>query len=177
MTHARDLRTVGVLAAAAWLAIGVVSPGSSSAPAQNPSRPQRSWSPFVEADFPFFSSVLDARKLGPGWPADNLTPRGLILNLGHNAWACFDTDLLRMSAMWIGNAVTPVSMSQGSYHVAGEKAPEGQGKLPQIAGTPWIANGIYPGWQIGEAPSLTDPRDPGPDPHEVGRGPIDPALG
>jgi Domain of unknown function (DUF6797) len=177
MTHARSLRTVGVLAVVGWLAGGLIAPGSSPAPVQSPPRSQPGWAPFVEPDFPFLSSVLDARKLGPGWPADNLTPRGLILNLGHDAWACFDTDLLRMSAMWIGNGVTPASMSQGSYHVAGEKAPEGQGKLPQIAGTPWIANGIYPGWQIGDAISFADPRDPGPDPQEVGRGPIDPALG
>ena len=121
--------------------------------------------------------MLDARALGPDWPADNLTPRGLILNLGHDAWACFDTDLLRVSAIWIGKAVTPVSMSQGSYHLFGEKAPEGQGTLPRIDGTPWVANGLYPGWQVGESVALTDPRAPGPDPKEVGRGPIDPALG
>ncbi len=104
------------------------------------------WSAFVETNFPFFSSVLDARNLGPGWPADNLTPRGLVLNLGHGCWACFDTDLLRVSAIWSDSAagVTPVSMSQGSYagHLAGVKAPPGQSKLPQISGTPWLANGV-----------------------------------
>ncbi len=54
--------------------------------------PQPQWGDFAERNFPFFSSVLDARKLGPGFPADNLTPRGLILNLGHDAWACFVVD-------------------------------------------------------------------------------------
>jgi Domain of unknown function (DUF6797) len=135
------------------------------------------WADFVEPDFPFFSSVLDARKLGPDWPADNLTPRGLVLNLGQGAWACFDTDLLRMAGLWSGSGVTPVSMSQGSYHLAGLKAPPGQGKLPRIAGKPWLANGIYPGWQLGDSISLADPREPGPDPKEVGRGPVDPKLG
>src|SRR5262245_12143381 len=43
---------------------------------------QRHWADFVETNFPFFSSVLDARDLGKDWPNDNLTPRGLILNLG-----------------------------------------------------------------------------------------------
>src|SRR5205809_7196438 len=72
------------------------------------------WSDFVETNFPFFSSVLDARKLGVGFPTNNLTPRGLILNLGQDCWACLDTDLLRVSAVWMGNGVTPASMSQGS---------------------------------------------------------------
>src|SRR5947209_6745102 len=90
------------------------------------------WAEFVETNFPFFSSVLDARKVGDDLPADNLTPRGLILNLGHDCWACFDTDLLRMSAIWTGQGVSPLSMSQISYHVAGAKATEGEVDLPRI---------------------------------------------
>ena len=142
-----------------------------------PKREPSPWADFVEQDFPFFSSALDARSLGTGWPTNNLTPRGLILNLGHGAWACFDTDLLRVSAIWTGAGVSPVGMAQGSYHVAGVKALEGQTRLPQIVGTPWLVNGIYPGWQIGREVSLTDPREPGPNANEVGRGPLDPALG
>ncbi|MSU37293.1 MAG: c-type cytochrome [Pedosphaera sp.] len=131
---------------------------------------QSAWAEYVEADFPFFSSVLDARTLGTGVLSNNITPRGILLNLGHGCWACFDTDLLRMSALWTGQGVTPVSMSQCSYHVAGAKAPEGQEDLPKPLGTPWLANGIYPGWQMGEIFSLNDPRESGPDPREVGRG-------
>jgi mono/diheme cytochrome c family protein len=138
-------------------------------------RSRTAWAEVVESNFPFFSSVVDARKLGS--PADNLTPRGIVLNLGNECWACFDTDLLRMSAVWNGKSVSPVSMSQISYHSAGAKAPEGQLKLPQIQGTPWMLNGIYPGWQAGERFSLTDPRDPGPDKNEVGRGPLTPSAG
>lgn len=138
------------------------------------------WASFVETNFPFFSSVVDARKLGSGWPTNNLTPRGLILDLGHGCWACFDTDLLRIAAIWsepMEVPLTPVSMSQGSYHTAGVKASEGQSKLPTPVGKVWMANGIYPGWQTGPTISLIDPRTPGPDPSEVGRGPIDPSLG
>jgi len=134
--------------------------------------PEVLWGDFVETNFPFVSSVLDARRADAGSPTDNLTPRGIILNLGNDCWACFDTDLLRMSAIWTGKGVSPVSMAQGSYHSPGEKAPEGQEKLPQILGTTWLSNGIYPGWQVGEQLSLVDPREPGPDPKEVGRGPI-----
>lgn len=139
--------------------------------------PKSPWNDFVEPDFPFFSSVLDARKLGEGWPTNNLTPRGLILNLGNDCWACFDTDLLRVSAIWAGKDVTPVAMSYGSYHLAGYKVPEGQGKLPGINGTPWLANGLYPGWQTGEAVSLQDPRAAAPDEKEAGRGPLDAKQG
>src|SRR5438132_13765071 len=135
------------------------------------------WADFVETNFPFSSSVLDARKLGDGLPADNLTPRGIVLNLGNECWACFDTDLLRVSAIWMGQGVTAVSMSRISYHIPGAKATEGQKDLPTIIGTPWLANGIYPGWQTGETISLTDPREPCPDPAEVGRGPLSPVGG
>jgi glucose/arabinose dehydrogenase/cytochrome c2 len=135
------------------------------------------WGDFVETNFPFFSSVFDGRTLGGGLPAGNLTPRGIILNLGSGCWACFDTDLLRMSAVWTGRPLTPVSMSQISYHSPGTKAVEGQEILPQPMGTPWLATGIYPGWQAASSLTLTDPREPGPDQREVGRGPLPPALG
>lgn len=135
------------------------------------------WGDFVEKDFPFFSSVLEARKIGEGWPTNNLTPRGLILNLGHDCWACFDTDLLRVSAIWQGADVTPVAMSYGSYNRTGYKIPEGQKILPEPNGKVWLANGIYPGWQTGDTVSFADPRPPAPDIKEIGRGPIDPKLG
>ena len=140
----------------------------------------RRWGAFVETNFPFFSSVFDARAPGSGWPTNNLTPRGLILNLGHGCWACFDTDLLRIAAIWsepTAVPLTPVSMSQGSYHTAGLKASEGQSKLPSPVGKVWLVNGSQPGWQPGRTFSLNDPRAPGPDAREVGRGPIDPKQG
>ena len=151
-----------------WVSV-IMSPAAE--PSANP--PERAaWADFVETNFPFFSSVLDARKPSHEWPADNLTPRGIILNLGSDCWACFDTDLLRMSAVWVGRGISPVSMAQGSYHSPGTKAPEGQNSLPQIVGTAWLMNGIYPGWQAGEQFSLTDPREAAPDKREVGRGPL-----
>lgn len=137
---------------------------------------QSPWGDFVEKDFPFFSSVLDARDVGEGFPKDNLTPRGLILNLGHNIWACFDTDLLRIACIWEGEPgkppVTPAALAPGSYHVAGQKTKDGQDDLPKPIGKVWLANGIYPGWQVGEKPSFSDPREPAPSVEEVGRGGI-----
>jgi hypothetical protein len=176
MTLSRAL-LAPLAAAAALLSIQAESwvgaqqaPGSATSPR---------WGPVVEADAPFFSAVLDARGLGEGWPADNLTPRGLVLNLGHGYWACFDVDLLRVAAIWSGAGVTPVGMAQGSYETAGTKAPEGQRTLPTIAGSAWLANGLYPGWQAGRSVdiSLSDPRSSGSDPREPGRGPVDPAAG
>ena len=82
-----------------------------------------------------------------------------------------------MAAIWTGQGVSPVSMSQISYHSPGTKAIEGQENLTRIEGTAWLANGIYPGWQASEQFSLTDPREPGPDPREIGRGPISPSAG
>ncbi len=134
------------------------------------------WGDFVEKDFPFFSSVLDCRDLGEGFPKDNLTPRGLILNLGHNLWACFDTDLLRIACIWEGEEgkppVTPEALAPGSYHVAGQKTKDGQDFLPKPVGKVWLANGIYPGFQNSEDPTLSDPRSAGPSKVEVGKGPI-----
>jgi cytochrome c2 len=135
------------------------------------------WADWVEPDFPFFSSVLDCRDLGEGFPKDNLTPRGLILNLGHNLWACFDTDLLRIACIWESEPGKPPisadALAPGSYHIAGQKTKDGQENLPKPLGKVWLANGIYPGWQVGEKPSFTDPREPAPSEVEVGRGPVE----
>ena len=129
---------------------------------------------FVENDFPFFSTTLDARDLGEGFPKDNLTPRGLILNLGHNLWACFDVDLLRISCLWEGEEgkppITLVALAPRSYKDPGQKTKDGQDDLPKPVGKVWLANGIYPGWQVGTKATLTDPREPGPSKNEVGRG-------
>jgi len=132
---------------------------------------------WVEPDFPFFSSVVDARKAGAGLPGNNLTPRGIILNLGRDCWACFDPDLLRVSAIWRGRGVTPTALAPGSYHDLSKKTPGGQVGLPVPDGKLWLANGIYPGWQVGEQISLDDPREPAPSPEEIGRGPIPEPMG
>ena len=126
-----------------------------AAPAADPSA-----TPWVEAAFPFFSSVVDARKAGPGLPEDNLTPRGLVLNLGQGCWVCFDPDLLRVAAVWRGAGVTPTALAPGSYHDISRKTPGGQAGLPTPSGSVWVAAGIYPGWQAGDVLSLDDPREP-----------------
>jgi glucose/arabinose dehydrogenase/mono/diheme cytochrome c family protein len=139
------------------------------------------WADWVEPQFPFFSSILDARKAGDGFPTNNLTPRGLVLNLGHDLWACFDTDLLRVAAIWQGKPgqppVTPNALAPKSYHLSGGKTPGGQFPAPEPVGKVWLANGIHPGWQTGGKLSLDDPREPAPSPEEVGRGPLPEEMG
>jgi cytochrome c2 len=163
------------------LSAGLLGAGaglSGSARGQEPTG-IRPWASFVEPGFPFYSSELDVRKAGAFSAADNLTPRGLILPLGHGIQACFDLDLLRVSAVWTGEGVTPVSMAQISYQKWDDKSDVGEGDkaLPRPIGHVWLANGIYPGWQLGPKPIPGDPRAPAPSPEEVGRGPVDPSLG
>ena len=136
------------------------------------------WAGWVEPDYPFFSSIIDARESSFGTIThNNLTPRGIILNLGNDCWACFDTDLLRVSAIWMGSGVTPIALAPKSYHPWGRKTQGGQSELPKPDGDLWLANGIYPGWQTGERLQLSDPRSPAPSPEEVGRGPLSESYG
>ena len=127
--------------------------------------PYGSW---VEADFPFFSSILDARRAGVG--EMNLTPRGIVLPLGNDCRVCYDVDLLRVSAIWRGKGVSDKALAPGSYHDPGRKTLGGQMPAPQPDGKFWMGNGIYPGWQSGAKADLTDPRESAPTETEVGRG-------
>jgi cytochrome c2 len=156
---------------------GALASGSPQRSAAEHTRAAAAWADWIEPDFPFFSSVLDARRAGAGFPTDNLTPRGLILNLGRGYWVGFDTELLRVAALWRGNAVTPRALAPGSYRNPDRKTPGGQFPAPEPDGTVLLANGIYPGWQAGARPSLDDPREPAPSPEEVGRGPLSEQAG
>jgi mono/diheme cytochrome c family protein len=139
--------------------------------------PSGPWAEWIEPGFPFFSSVLDLRKAGAAFPGDNLTPRGIVLNLGHDTWACFDPDLLRISAIWQGKGIAMEALAPLSYHDAGLKTLDGQTKLPTPDGEVWLANGIYPGWQTGDTATSSDPRSPAPTLDEVGRGALPPEAG
>ncbi len=161
------------LALAVWVVAQPAGLSQQPAPALRPGEAPAGWeAAWVEPDFPFFSSVIDARAAGSPFPGDNLSPRALVLNLGHGHWVAFDTDLVRVAAAWKGRGVTPVALAPGSYHVPNRKTPGGQDPSPQPDGSIWTANGIYPGWQIGARPSFDDPREPAPSPEEVGRGPL-----
>ncbi|SEI37228.1 Glucose/arabinose dehydrogenase, beta-propeller fold [Dyadobacter koreensis] len=110
--------------------------------------------PFVEPDFPFISTSLDARKLGSHFPNDNISARSLALQLGDSAYACFDTDLLRWSVGWTGKFLPMVLMAQISYKDFFNK----NNKITTVTGDPKIATGSYAGWSEGK-PDFKDPRE------------------
>ena len=135
------------------------------------------WAPWIEPNYPFFSSSLDLRGVAPGGTPQNITPRGIVLNLGHGCWACFDTELLRVAAIWQGGAVSTEALAQLSYQNGNIKTVGGQTKLPKPKGPVWLYNGMYPGWQSGDRLTLTDSREPQPTAEESGRGPIPSTTG
>lgn len=177
------LRRYGLLLACIGMTLGVDAAAKKSTKPTASTEPSQ-WAEWVEPEFPFFSSVLDARKAGENFPTNNLTPRGIVMNLGHNLWACFDTDLLRIACVWQGEEgkppVTPNALAPKSYHLSGGKTPGGQFPAPEPVGKVWLANGIYPGWQVLKSPdakpSLDDPREPAPSVEEVGRGALPDAM-
>lgn len=130
------------------------------------------FAPFVEPDFPFITTSVDARNLGPGFPAMNVTPRCLALQLGNESYACFDTDLLRWSVGWTGEFLPMVTMAQISYSDFNNK----DNQIPGISGEPKLATGHYPGWVAGE-PSFSDPRPPALHPDDPSWGPLPEDLG
>ncbi len=168
-------------AALVVLAVLFTRPAGSIRPAvtsQTPAAPRAvPWADWVEPTFPFFSSVVDARQAAPAFPGDNLTPRALVLNLGRDHWVAFDTDLLRVSAAWRGKGLSARALAPGSYLHPDRKTPGGQVPAPEPEGTLWVANGIYPGWQIGAAVLAEDPRESAPSAEEIGRGPLPERFG
>src|SRR6478735_403532 len=151
------MRSLSAAAAVAMFVLSTLLAGSNQN--ETPARRgaiQTTTADWIEPDFPFFSSIVDARRAGPGFPADNLTPRALVIRVASDIWAAFDVDLIRVAAVWRGEGVTPVALAPGSYHHPDKKTPGGQSPLPEPDGAVWLANGIYPGWQVGETVSLAD---------------------
>ncbi|WP_236974105.1 DUF6797 domain-containing protein [Membranihabitans maritimus] len=101
---------------------------------------------YVENDFPFFSTYLDARELGRNFPDNNVVSRGLVVNLGDSSYACFDRDLLRWSVAWTGDLLTESMLPQVSYSDYFNK----ENTVPLVAGKADIATGVYPGWSAGQ---------------------------
>ncbi|MBW3628026.1 MAG: cytochrome c [Gemmatimonadetes bacterium] len=127
---------------------------------------------FVEPDFPFIVSTLDARQLGPAFSPNNVAIRGVILPLGNGAYAAFDPDLLRMAVGWQSDSLEMTTMAQVSYKEPTNK----NNQIPKVRGTPMFTTGLYAGWSAA-APDFRDPRPVGPHPEDAGRGPIPPELG
>lgn len=125
---------------------------------------------FLEPGFPFCEITVDARKLGKGFPKDNLVPRGLVVRVADDTYVAYDTDLCRMAVAWTGGFLTEESLATMSYQQPKKKKGGGQKVLPSIIGTPLSATGLYPGVQMGSDVKFTDPRPAGKNPKEIGRG-------
>ncbi|WP_373494740.1 DUF6797 domain-containing protein [Aquiflexum sp.] len=127
---------------------------------------------FVEPDFPFITTSLDARKLGAEFPDDNIAARVLAIKLGEDAYAAFDTDMLRWAVAWTGDFMPMVTMAQISYRDFHNK----DNLLPVIGGDPKIANGLYAGWG-GPEHQFADPRTPPINPDLLSWGPLPVEIG
>lgn len=123
-------------------------------------------------DFPFVETTLDVRQVAPAGNSTNLITRAVILNLGDNVYAAFDTELLRVGAIWEGDFISPDSMAMLSYAVPLRKLGGGQTQLPRPQGKVYAATDLYPGWQTPRALRFEDPRPRFGVPQELGRGPL-----
>lgn len=132
---------------------------------------------FRDPGFPFLEATVDLRGLAPAGNRDNLIPRGVVLALPGRHYVCFDTELLRVAAVWVGDFVTPEGIAMMSYPQPLKKKEGGQGELPRPRGELWAHTGLYPGWQAAGSPVLEDPRPRWSDPRELGRGPLAAAGG
>ena len=110
--------------------------------------------PFVEKDFPYIPTSMDARRLGSSFPGDNVSARTLALKLADSSYVCFDTDLLRWTVAWTGDFLPMYLMPQVSYRDYYNKG----NKTAEIAGKAKLATGLYPGWSSG-APVFKDIRE------------------
>lgn len=145
-------------------------------------RAEEKFGPYAEPDFPVLTSTVDFtdwEKLG--FPKDNIAVRGLIIKLPHDLYVCFDQDLLRVAGIWQGEPggkfLTYTTIPAISYNQENKKSEGGQKDLPKPIGKPLMATGLMPGWILKAAKDVTpddlkDPRPPGPDPNEPGRGPL-----
>ena len=132
---------------------------------------------FLDAKFPFLEATLDCRNIAPAGTAENLVPRGVIVPLGEDVFVCFDTELLRVAALWQGGFVTPHGMAMFSYTEPFREIPGGLRLLSKPVGKIWASTGLYPGWSTEESPLVHDPRPRGVSEEELGRGPLTPSLG
>lgn len=110
--------------------------------------------PFVEKEFPYIPTSMDASGLGGPFPSSNISARTLALKLQDSSYVCFDTDLLRWTVAWTGDFLPMYLMPQISYRDYYNKG----NKMAVIAGKPKLATGLYPGWSIGK-PVFEDIRE------------------
>jgi len=128
---------------------------------------------FVDNEFPFFEATLDLRDEPSPELRKNVAPRAVVLPLGQGYFAAFDTELLRLAAIWKGDYPSLEGLAMKSYANPLNKAGGGFSNLSKPQGKLIAATGPFPGWQIQNPAELKDPRTLFTDPREIGRGPIE----
>jgi len=90
-------------------------------------------------------------------------PKGLVVHLGGNAHACFDSDLLRWATVWTGPGI---GLDLGKTNLSGYK---GSARGAALTGVEACSTAVVPGWCSDGA--FTDPRPnrSGPLPRAQGR--------
>jgi hypothetical protein len=128
------------------VALCALSVLSVNAQEQPKKKNDKSWkeskSPMLQGDFPYTKACIEAK-----FPANNISHKGVAIILDNDAFACFDTDLLRYSAGWTGNYITARGVAFDGAH-GGHPAINGEQKW----GTPML-----PGWDEAKA-AFNDPR-------------------
>ncbi len=127
---------------------------------------------FIDRKFPFFEATLDLRGIAPKGNDDNLIPRGIFIPLENDVFVCFDTELLRMAAIWQGDFTTLEGVAIKSYAKPFNKKGGGQDALPTPLGQVTAATGLYPGWHKQGWIQYRDPRQRWLSEEELGRGPL-----
>ncbi len=89
----------------------------------------------LQSDFPYQFAAVGAK-----WPGDNIANKGMAIALGNDAYVCFDTDLLRMSAGWTGGYISETGVTFNGSH----------GGHPMVAGDQKFGNQVLPGWADSE---------------------------
>lgn len=162
----------------ALLAIGIAVSLSTAQPgqAQEKKASQSSpWRQFIESDFPFFSTTLDASFASDKGTEENLVPRAIVFPLSDDCFLAYDLDLLRVVAVWTAedSPLVNANLAVNSYPYRLNKVKPGTSHLPRPNGDLWFHNGVYAGVGMG-APKILDPRPDLPEEERIVRGGIDP---
>ena len=129
------------------------------------------WRQFIESDFPFFSTTLDARVTSEKGREEDLVPRAIVFPLAADCFLAYDVDLLRVIAVWKAGELPLVhaNLAVNSYPYSSNKVKPGTKRLPRPNGQVWIRNGVCAGVGTG-VPRILDPRPDLPDEEQVVRG-------
>ena len=151
------LRFLRVLPLALALLVAGVLWAHADALAESKNVPRTRWIPQgpLDQDFSFQTACVGAK-----FPANNIANKGIALKVGHDAYVCFDTDLLRVSAGWTGKFLNFDGVTFSGSH----------GNHPSIAGEQKFGTKVLPGFSD-ESGNFADPRrEPfGPVPENLAR--------